>query len=144
MDNAKTLSVPLDQYFKLSTVMSPTIDGDVVKILKKIYAQAIGYLMYSIVCTRPDIAYVVSIVSKYVTKSRKESIKYCSTEHLISMCISHDMRAELRQTNDANTKRSKHIPNPSVFLIKLTFVCILSSEDAHILKKLFLKIKPEG
>lgn len=31
MDNAKTLSVPLDQYFKLSTVMSPTIDGDVVK-----------------------------------------------------------------------------------------------------------------
>lgn len=69
-------------------------------------------------------------------RSKHMSIKYCSTETYLTNTYG--------KTNDANTKRLKHIPNPSVFLIILTFVCILSTKDAHILKKLFLKIKPEG
>ncbi|GJW53299.1 retrovirus-related pol polyprotein from transposon TNT 1-94 [Tanacetum coccineum] len=41
-------------------------DCDVERISKVPYANAIGSLMYLMVCTRPDIAYVVSVVSRYL------------------------------------------------------------------------------
>lgn len=43
------------------------------------YADAVGSLMYLMVCTRPDISYGVSIVSRYIAKPGKkhwETIKW--------------------------------------------------------------------
>jgi hypothetical protein len=36
------------------------------------YASAVGSLMYAMVCTRPEIAYVVGVLSRYMSKPGKE------------------------------------------------------------------------
>ena len=36
------------------------------------YASVVGRLMYVVVCTRPDIAFVVGIVNRYMSNPRKE------------------------------------------------------------------------
>ena len=36
------------------------------------YASVIGSLMYVMVCTRPDIAHAVGVVSKFIIKPRKQ------------------------------------------------------------------------
>nr|GEV95376.1 retrotransposon protein, putative, Ty1-copia subclass [Tanacetum cinerariifolium] len=53
-------------HFKPSLKDCPVRDCDVERMSKVPYANAIGSLMYLMVCTRPDIAYTVSIVSRYL------------------------------------------------------------------------------
>ena len=36
------------------------------------YANAVGSLMYAMVCTRPDLAYVVSTVSRFMSNPEKQ------------------------------------------------------------------------
>ena len=36
------------------------------------YVSAIGSLMYEMVCTRPDIAHVVGVLSRYMSKQGKD------------------------------------------------------------------------
>jgi hypothetical protein len=36
------------------------------------YVSAVGSLMYEMVCTRPDIAHAVGVLSRYMSKPRKE------------------------------------------------------------------------
>ena len=36
------------------------------------YASTVGSLMYAIVCTRPDIGYVVDVATRYMSNSGKE------------------------------------------------------------------------
>ena len=37
-----------------------------------LYASAVGSLMYDMVCTRPDIAHAMGVVSRYMVNPRKE------------------------------------------------------------------------
>jgi hypothetical protein len=37
-----------------------------------LYASAVDSLMYAMVCTRPDIAYAVGVLSRYMSKPEKE------------------------------------------------------------------------
>ena len=39
------------------------------------YASAVGSLMYAMVCTRPDIAHALGVVSRYMANPRKEHWK---------------------------------------------------------------------
>ncbi|GKC18666.1 hypothetical protein Tco_1020816 [Tanacetum coccineum] len=66
MDNGKSVSVPLGAHFKVSLKDCPSNDWDVERMSKVPYANVVGSLMYLMVCTRPDIAYAVSIVSRYL------------------------------------------------------------------------------
>ena len=36
------------------------------------YASAVGSLMYAMVCTRPDIAHAIGVVSRFLTNPGKE------------------------------------------------------------------------
>ena len=45
--------------------MSPKTPEDMVEIAKVPYASAIGSLIYAMLCTRPDIAYAVSVTSRF-------------------------------------------------------------------------------
>ncbi|GJV14712.1 retrovirus-related pol polyprotein from transposon TNT 1-94 [Tanacetum coccineum] len=65
-NNGKSVSVPLGVHFKVSLKDCPSSDWDVERMSEVPYANAVGSLMYLMVCTRPDIAYVVSIVSRYL------------------------------------------------------------------------------
>ncbi|GJX64779.1 retrovirus-related pol polyprotein from transposon TNT 1-94 [Tanacetum coccineum] len=79
MDNGKSVKMPLGGHFKLSLKDFPVRDCDVERMSKVPYANAVGILMYLMVCTRPDIAYAVSVVSRYLAnpgKNHWEAVKW--------------------------------------------------------------------
>ena len=51
--------LPFRHSIHLSREMSPKTPKDMMEMAKVPYASAIGSLMYAMLCTRPDIAYVV-------------------------------------------------------------------------------------
>nr|GEZ73733.1 retrotransposon protein, putative, Ty1-copia subclass [Tanacetum cinerariifolium] len=61
LDNGKSVQMPLGGHFKLSLKDCPIRDCDVEKISKVPYANAVGSLMYLMVCTRPDITYAATL-----------------------------------------------------------------------------------
>ena len=66
MENAKPISTPLANHFRLSTIQFLKTDDDVQDMSKVSYASAVGCLMYAMVCTRPDMTQAVSVVSKFL------------------------------------------------------------------------------
>ncbi|GJT58785.1 retrotransposon protein, putative, ty1-copia subclass [Tanacetum coccineum] len=60
IDNGKSVKMPLGGNFKLSLKDFPVRDCNVERMSKVPYANAVGSLMYLMVCTRPDISYTVS------------------------------------------------------------------------------------
>lgn len=65
-DNTKPVSTPLASQFKLSLLLSPSTDDQKKQMEGIPYANAVGALMYAMVCTRPDISHAVSMVSRYM------------------------------------------------------------------------------
>ena len=72
MENAKPVSTPLANHFHLSTLQCPKTIEKTEDMSKFSYASAVGCLMYSIVCIRPDLAHAVSVVSKYMANPGKQ------------------------------------------------------------------------
>jgi reverse transcriptase-like protein len=69
MDGAKPVSTPLASHFKFDTKSSDDVSGN--DDMKNIpYASVVGSLMYAMVCTRPDLAHAVSVVSRYLSNPR--------------------------------------------------------------------------
>ena len=67
MTDAQPLGVPLPPYTKLSKADCPK-DEMALKAMKGIpYASTCGSLMYAMVATRPDIAYAVGVVSRFMS-----------------------------------------------------------------------------
>lgn len=64
MGKAELVSSPLGVYFKLCANQSPSSKEEKQEIEKIPYTSTIGSLMYAMVCTRPDIAYTISIVNR--------------------------------------------------------------------------------
>nr|KYP73799.1 Retrovirus-related Pol polyprotein from transposon TNT 1-94 [Cajanus cajan] len=74
---------------------SPKTDEDKATKAKVPYASAVGSLMYAMVCTRPDIAYAVRVVSRFMSNPGKkhwEAIKwllrYLKSTSKIALCFS--------------------------------------------------------
>ena len=65
MEKAKVVSTPLAAHFKLSAALSPKSDAEKKYMEKVPYSSAVGSLMYLMVCTQPDIAQAISVVSRY-------------------------------------------------------------------------------
>ncbi|GKC66054.1 hypothetical protein Tco_1098652 [Tanacetum coccineum] len=77
IDHGKSVHMSLGRHVKLS--LCPVRDCDVERMSKVSYANVIGSLMYLMVCTRPDIAYAVSVVSRYLAnlgKNHWEAMKW--------------------------------------------------------------------
>lgn len=72
MRKAKPVSSPLAGHMKLSIYQCPTSEKDKQEMKKVTYASAVGSLMYAMVCTRPDIAYSVGVVRRYMSNPGKE------------------------------------------------------------------------
>lgn len=72
MMNAKPVLNPIAHHFKLSVEKIPKSESDKAYMERVPYASAVGSLMYAMVYTRPDLAYVVSIVSRFISNPRKE------------------------------------------------------------------------
>ena len=72
MEKAKSVSTPLANHFKLSSKSCPSSEKDKKEMKGVPYSSAVGSLMYAMVCTRPDIAHAVGVVSRYLSNPGKE------------------------------------------------------------------------
>jgi hypothetical protein len=72
MKNAKPVSTPLANHFKLTKKMCPKTQEEIEYMSRVPYSSTIGILMYAMVCTRPDIAHAVGVVSRYMNNPGKE------------------------------------------------------------------------
>jgi hypothetical protein len=72
MHNAKPVSTPLANHFKLTKEMCPKTQEEIEYMSRLPYSLAVGSLMYAIVCTRPDIAHAMRVVSRYMNNLGKE------------------------------------------------------------------------
>ena len=90
MDNVKPTLTPLRTTIRISHKDSPSIELER-KLNGKIpYASTIGSIMYAMVATRPDLAYVVGVVSRYMSNPRRKHWE----------AVTHILRC-LRGTKDA-------------------------------------------
>ncbi|KAK4394523.1 Retrovirus-related Pol polyprotein from transposon TNT 1-94 [Sesamum angolense] len=68
MSKAKPVSTPLPNHVKLSSEQCPKTDREIEDMAKVPYASAVGYLMYAMLCTHPDLAHAVSQICKYMSE----------------------------------------------------------------------------
>ena len=72
MNDAKPVSTPLQAHFKLCSVKGELLKEEADYMKHVPYSNAVGSLMYAMIGTRPDIAYGVSLVSRFMSKPSKE------------------------------------------------------------------------
>lgn len=73
MKEAKPVSTPLANHFKLSSSLSPTSKEEKKDMASVPYSSAVGSLMYAMVYTRLDIAHTVGVVSRYLANPGNRS-----------------------------------------------------------------------
>ncbi|RVW32428.1 Retrovirus-related Pol polyprotein from transposon TNT 1-94 [Vitis vinifera] len=79
MDHSKPVSTPLAQHFKFDHSTLPSTDEEVEYMKSVPYSSVVGSLMYAMVCTRPDLAFAVSVVSRFMSnpgKAHWEAVKW--------------------------------------------------------------------
>ena len=69
---AKTRNTPLGTHLKFSKRQSSQTEEEESHMSKVSYASTVGSLMYVMVCTRPDIAHAVGVVSRFLSNPGNE------------------------------------------------------------------------
>ncbi|KAK4381154.1 Retrovirus-related Pol polyprotein from transposon TNT 1-94 [Sesamum angolense] len=82
MTNSKSASVPLAAHFQLCKDQSPKTDSEKPKMEKIPYSNAIGFVMYLMVSTRPDIVYAVLKLMGYVDSNYANDRDSRRTKHI--------------------------------------------------------------
>ena len=77
MQDAKKGFLPFRHGIHLSQEMCPKTTSEIAEMRRIPYASAVGSLMYAMLCTRPDICFVVGMVA---VKSGPKTLD-CSKEH---------------------------------------------------------------
>ena len=67
MNNVKTVSTPLGKHFRLSITQAPETHEKKMFMERIPYASMVGSVMYTMVCSQSDLAYVVSMISRYMS-----------------------------------------------------------------------------
>jgi len=71
MDQSKVSQTPLGAHFKLRAANEKTLARDAEYMKSVPYPNAIGSIMYSMIGSRPDLAYLVGVVSRFMSKPSK-------------------------------------------------------------------------
>ena len=74
MAEVRLVTTPLAGHFTLSSKQCPQSSEEEEEMYRVPYASAVGSLMYVMVCTRPNLAYAVSTVSRFMSNPGKQ---YC-------------------------------------------------------------------
>ena len=67
----KVVSTPLAHYFNLHVLMSQSTEKELKHMAQILYINVVCALMYTMVCTRPEISHVVSMVNRYMHDLQK-------------------------------------------------------------------------
>src|SRR3954463_9347066 len=70
MSKAKPIDTPVIKNHGLSLNDCPKTPANKAKMASVPYASAIGSLMYAMVCTRPDLLYVMGLLSRFQSDPR--------------------------------------------------------------------------
>lgn len=73
MQDSKHVSTPMTRHFKLRKNTCPSSHVEVKYMKRVLYASVVWSLMYAMVCTIPNIAHVVGVVSRFMTNLGKEN-----------------------------------------------------------------------
>ena len=65
MADSKKGKVPMSTGTVLSKTQCPATEKDMAEMMDVPYASAIGSIMYAMLCTRPDVAYAISLTSRF-------------------------------------------------------------------------------
>ena len=71
MAEARPVTTTLAGHFRLSSKQSSQSPEEE-KTSRVPHASAVGSLMYAMVCTRPELAYAVSTISRFMSNPRKQ------------------------------------------------------------------------
>jgi hypothetical protein len=85
MQECKLVKVPIHVGVNLSEDQCPKTREEEEDMSHVPYASVVGSLMYAMVCTRLDIAHEVGILSRYMSKPRKEH--WTSVKGFSSICM---------------------------------------------------------
>ena len=72
MKHAKPVNTPLSAHFKLRKKSSSSSKKEKKDIASIIYSSVVGSLMYAMVCTQPDVAHAVGVVSRFLVNPGKD------------------------------------------------------------------------
>jgi len=72
MKDSKPVKVPIPVGGELFVEQCPKTQEEEEDMSHVPYASAVGSLMYVMVCSRPEIAHVVGVLSRFMSKPRKE------------------------------------------------------------------------
>lgn len=72
MDQSKAVATPLGVHFDLNTATDKEWLQQEEHMKKILYQNAVGSIMYSMVGTRPDLAYVIGVINRFMSKPLKE------------------------------------------------------------------------
>eukprot|EP00253_Pinus_taeda_P002974 PITA_02974 len=70
--DSKPVKVPIPVGVKLSIEQCPKTQEEEEDMSRVPYSSAVGSLMYAMVCTRPDIAHAVGVLSRFMSKPGKD------------------------------------------------------------------------
>lgn len=71
MEECKPVTTPLASHFRLSAEECPKLDEEKKEMESIPYTSAVGSLMYAMICTQPDLAHGMSVVSRFMVNPGK-------------------------------------------------------------------------
>ena len=109
MENSKKGNVPIHHSVKLSKSQCPGSDQEQEQMSRVPYASAIGSIMYAMICTRPDVSYALSMVSRYQENpglshwtAIKNILKYLRNTKEIVLVYGGEQELKVRGYSDAS------------------------------------------
>ncbi|KAL5567835.1 hypothetical protein UlMin_024410 [Ulmus minor] len=72
MTDAKPTSIPISGQFKFSSEQCPKTEEEKEDMINVPYSSAVGSIMYTMICTRPDVAYGISLLSRFMSNPGRE------------------------------------------------------------------------
>nr|GEU79808.1 retrovirus-related Pol polyprotein from transposon TNT 1-94 [Tanacetum cinerariifolium] len=127
--DAEARCQPLGDHFKLSKKQAPKTEASKQRMAKITYASAVGSVMYAMVCTRPDIAHTVGVVSRFMSNLGREH--YEAVKARIECVLFYDNHSVIHLAkNTVFHGRTKHIK------IRYHYIQELVSEGTLSLKKI--------
>jgi lipopolysaccharide biosynthesis protein len=93
MEDCKAIRVPLDPKSKLKKN-----DNKYVEMVKVPYQQAVGSLMYAMLCIQSDLAYPISMVSQHMAQSKPRTLD-CDQAYFSILIRDFAIQIMLRRIN---------------------------------------------